>query len=202
MESVKCLHRENIESTPALPGIEIGACSKCGQTIQYDHNGMKTKVTVTRLGRLNGNIVLPKHGLQLLLSDVDRNDLKTVLSASKAEPEPAPVPRKHKRERREEYWEQNRFAITEDYYVMTLVELYKKWGLSSNLWKRLRIKWEVAPKGPVNRYTSVTKKTVKARPKSRQALPEFPTFNEGWPPAVKVEWIRTYKELWLAIGEK
>lgn len=212
MEAVKCLHREKVESTPALPGVEIGTCSKCGQTIQYNHNGMKTKVTVTRLGRLDGKIVIPKHGLQLLLSAEDKNDLKTVLSASKAEPAPAPVPRK-KRKTRNEYFEQNKEAIIEDYYLMKRLEFFDKWGLSTTVWMKLQKRWKVAPKGPVHRFTGApikkskpsSESTEKSAPKvtigSNGALPSFPSFNEEWTPQVKIEWFKTYKELRLASGE-
>lgn len=208
MEAVSCLHRERVDSTPALPGIEIGICSKCGQTIQYDHNAVPTKVSVTKLGRKDGNIVIPKPGLRLLLSAEDKKDLETVLSAATAEPAPAPPPRRRqKRKSREEYFEQNREVIIYDYYLMPLLDFFKKWGLCSHTWKRLKAQWEVAPKGPVNKYTRATKKSEherepKPEPKPGKALPSFPPFNEDWTPQVKIEWFRTYKELSLASGEK
>jgi len=211
MEAVKCRHQEEVTSTPSAPGIEIGFCSKCGQTIQYNHKGMSTTVTVTKLGRIDGNVVLPRPGYRLLLSDVDINDLKTASSSAAPSAEgpafeeevapPAPVPRKLKREEHREYWEQNRHDIIEDYYKMTQLVFFEKWGLSSNGWMKLRKEWEVAPKGLVNRYTRF-KKPDEAKPKSSQALPEFPKFNEGWTPAVKIEWFRSYKEIMLAIGGK
>jgi len=214
VEAVKCHHREKVESTPTLPGIEIGTCSICGQTIQYDHNGLKTKVSVTRLGRIDGKIVIPKHGLQLLLSAEDKGDLEAVLSAAAAELAPAPAaaaelaptsapPRPKKRGKLKEYFEQNKEAIINDYYLRPQRELFSKWGLSSSTWMKLKAKWKVAPKGPVNRFTGAPLKTSKPSSEkvttgSNGALPPFPPFNEKWIPQVKIEWFKTYKELSLA----
>lgn len=209
MEAVKCQHWEQVTSTPVTPGIELGTCSKCGQIIQYDHNKMMTTETVTKLGRLDGNIVLPKAGLRLLLSAVDREALDAVSGAAAGEP--APEPRKgEKREAREQYWEQHKEAIIEDYYIMNLLALFRKWGLASNGWKELKEKWTVASKGHVNRYTGGKKRpepSQETRPaaepgKALPPLPSFPQFNEEWTPAVKIEWFKTYKELRLDSGEK
>ena len=85
---------------------------------------------------------------------------------------------------------------------MPLLDFFKKWQLHSHTWKKLKADWKVKPKGPVNRYTKATMKHEIVRKTRPKVLPDLPAFNDEWTPAVKIEWLRTYKEIVLAIGEK
>lgn len=54
-------------------------------------------------------------------------------------------PKKHKQIGR--YYEENKELITADYKSMTLLALFKKWGITSSTWTKLRTAWGVPKKG-------------------------------------------------------
>lgn len=73
MEVATCQHKEQIE---VIGGVEIGTCSICHQEIKYEGSGVWRIAIVTRLGRIDGRVVLPKPKNRLLLSKEDKHDLK------------------------------------------------------------------------------------------------------------------------------
>jgi len=68
-----CQHKEQEE---VIGGVEIGTCITCHQVIQYERSGRWRIAVVTRLGRIDGKVVLPNPKARLLLSKEDRQDLK------------------------------------------------------------------------------------------------------------------------------
>jgi len=172
---------------------------------------------VLRLGRIGGDPVLPYPGYSLRLNPQDKNDLAVATGKDELiEAGAPPKPKRGKGYLRKvyEYYEQHREAIIEDYYSMSRLALFSKWDLNSTVWMKLQKRWEVAPKGPVHRFTGAPIKTSKPPSESTDkgapkvttggngALPPFPAFNEGGASIVKVEWFKAYKELRLASGEK
>jgi len=214
---VTCQHKEQITSTPALPGIEIGICSNCGQRVQY--NTMKTgdKPVVLKLGYIDGNPVLPNPDYTLRLNPEDKNNLAVATGKDELiEPGVPPKPKKGKGylRRVEEYYEQNKEAIIQDYYLLGRAFFFSKWGLNTTTWMKLQKRWEVEAKGQTHRFTGEPIKTSKpasvgtkeeaskVTAGSNVELPPFPEFDNSWADPVKVEWIKTYKELKLGSGAK
>lgn len=205
-----CQHKEQIESTPALPGIEVGTCSYCGQRVQYNSVKRGDMPVVLRLGRIGGKPVLPNPVYGLSLNPQDKDDLAVATGKDELiEAGAPPKPKKGKGYLRkvQEYYEQHKEAIISDYYLMSRVKFFSKWDLSSTVWMKLQKRWKVALKGPVHRFTGAPIKTSKPPSESTDkgapkvttgdngALPPFPAFNEGWSSIVKVEWLKTYREL-------
>jgi len=44
------------------------------------------------------------------------------------------------------HWESNKDAILQSYYSMKLYAFFKKWGLNSCTWQRLKKRWKVKNK--------------------------------------------------------
>lgn len=63
--------------------------------------------------------------------------------------ERAPVPpRPKKRKKLWEYFEQNKKEIIADYQSMILRDFFKRWGITTVTWKKLKDKWKISTKGP------------------------------------------------------
>jgi len=69
----------------------------------------------------------------------------TVQEEVPAAPEMPTKPKKKKQVGR--YYEQNRELMISDYKSMTLVNFFRKWGMSSPTWMKLRALWGVPKKG-------------------------------------------------------
>lgn len=212
VEAVTCQHREQITSTPALPGVEIGTCSDCGQRVQYNSMKSSEKPVVLKLGRIDGKPVMPKIGYILRLDPQDMNDLAVATGQDELiEPVVPPRPKKGKGylKRVEEYYEQNKVTIIQDYYLLGRRPLFARWGLNSTVWMKLQKRWKVEAKGQTHRFTGAPIKTTKPpsgsikeeAPKGTTSgdgtLPPFPAFDNSWADPVKIEWIKTYKEITL-----
>ena len=77
--------------------------------------------------------------------------------------EKAIPPKPRKRKKLWEYYEQNKEAMIADYQSMRVSSFFKKWGLGSLTWQKLREKWEVPNKGKHSMYkrARVSKKEYK-----------------------------------------
>ena len=69
-------------------------------------------------------------------------------------------PRLHKRKGLDKYLEENKVAILNDYYSMTLAAFLKRWRLSTAKWMKVKKLWEVSGKAKVTNIerTSVWEK--------------------------------------------
>lgn len=149
MEPAQCVHSEIIKNAP--DGISVGTCSRCGQIVQYSLEN-KDMPTVTKLGRINGQLVLPAPKLKLLLDERDKTDLdlaKVVigeLPGSLQEAIQSVPPKPKSRKRKAAYWEQAREALLNDYRTMKLREFLKKWHLATSSWQKLKKLWGVEGK--------------------------------------------------------
>ena len=226
METVVCKHEEGIVSGP--DGMELGTCRHCDQEIQYNTRDLKAKPILTKLGRIDGKVVLPNPVLSTsLLSEADRLDLKEArkfipkaTEESSAEVSPSEAdrateqstagvpPRPRKKKQLRAYFEKHKEAILADYYAMGRLDFFKRWGISAATWAELHREWGVTLKGQGGRRKGTTKRLA---PEKRQALtapeglPPFPPFSDSWEPAVQIEWLHewlhTYRELKLAGGK-
>jgi|GEM_PF-4598693 len=214
-EITTCLHHEKVEASP-LPDVEIGKCIQCGQTIQYDRRASKAVVSVTLLGRIDGKIVLPDPHLKLLLSGEETRELKVAQAAA---PTPAtypaaPAERKVPELRKATLakFSAQKEEMLHDYYAMLRGEFFRKWGLTSTTWLKLKRVWQVKPKGmPQSRHQEVlpaaaTRKEqpelVSAPRDTRAAiLPPFPDFQSSWSEIVQLRWLETYRAILALVGK-
>ena len=73
METIECVHKERISR--GENHTETGVCQRCGQTVVYDRTTQKGIAVLTKLGRIDGKLVLPKPAFTLNLSGKDQADL-------------------------------------------------------------------------------------------------------------------------------
>lgn len=73
MEVATCQHKERVDATE---GVEIGTCVTCHQVTLYGPGLMRRVSVVTKLGRIDGRVVLPNPRARLLLSKEDKRDLR------------------------------------------------------------------------------------------------------------------------------
>ena len=105
--------------------------------------------------------------------------------------------RPHKRSLMPQYFEKQREAILQDYRTLPLKEFFPRWHLTTLTWMKLKAKWEVKGKA-----SSASSDKIIAPPDIiavsdavKEALPQFPAFDEKWPAVVQVEWIKAFIEL-------
>ncbi|MDP3052262.1 MAG: hypothetical protein Q8N42_02020 [bacterium] len=113
-------------------------------------------------------------------------------------------PRLAKRSNLDEYLEENKEAIIQDYQALPLGKFYAKWHIFSNRWTQLKKKWEVPAKvhrarPRMKREAAPSLATTQRRrtqpPSDIKSLPEFPPFNNRWQSSVQEKWLETYLEL-------
>lgn len=196
MISISCTHHSKITMGN---GFEQGECIYCHQVTIYKKGVTgEGKAKITRLGRINGNIVIPDNGMALDLSEADAKDLGAVDVEDKEteqrtlDPTPRSKPRKEK-ETRIHYDERvkNKEAMIQDYYSLTLMKFLKKWQLSTNTWQKLKLKWGVKSKKKALENVNMTANTDPPGVFEH----DLPPFNEAWGDAVKVKWLEVWLEL-------
>ncbi|MBA7697028.1 hypothetical protein ES703_105686 [subsurface metagenome] len=191
MATVICLHKEDIRATAKG---DIGICRLCGQETLYAD---RQEPRIIKRGYIDGVIT----------------ELHPVLHAESKPAPPAPQPREERvplasekgstappkpkgRSKLRIYYNTNKDLILIDYYALTLGEFFKKWHLSTKNWMKLKKEWKVTPKGLERRTKVKLEPPVSISP--TQSLPPLPPFDNNWTSMVKIEWLKTYKELRLA----
>jgi hypothetical protein len=140
MEVTSCKHRELVNQ--AGDDIELGTCSECGQTIQYD--GSRSP-TVTKLGRLGDKLVLPNPGYKLLLDPKDQQDLASA-DIKTAPPvlgvEVPPKPKTGGMHAVKRYYDENREAILHDLDTLGEKAMCERWwNMSQVTFLGLMARW-------------------------------------------------------------
>lgn len=92
MPTTNCRHNEKIISLGE--GVQEGDCTLCGQVRHYNNRDLKAKPRITKLGRLNGAVVLPGVNDVLELSAEEVAELETAKKEGplKEKPTAAPPP--------------------------------------------------------------------------------------------------------------
>lgn len=206
METIVCVHIEHMKG--GENHTEIGECQICHQVVSYDRLNLKAKPTVTKLGRIDGKVVLPKPSFNLELSGKDRADLTVArLQAASslhplAEEKPTasipPRPGADNPKARLKWYHDNKKAMITDLINLGNEAFLKKWGLSPRMvshlkadkyYKKLAQKTPPAPAAE----PKARKAGAKAeRPKQYPQLPELPPWNDNWPPEFQLLWLRIY----------
>ena len=73
MKTTECIHKEHMKS--GENHTEIGTCQYCGQTVVYDRAQLRAIPVTTKLGRIDGKLVLPKPTSKIDLDAQDQADL-------------------------------------------------------------------------------------------------------------------------------
>ena len=207
METIECIHIEHMKT--GENHTEIGICQNCGQTVIYDRLNLKSKPTLTKLGRIDGKIVLPKDGFNLDLNGKDQADLtlarmeaasaKHPLAAEEATEDIPPRPAGDPVAQREWYKKYKKRLIDE---LVGLGEkvFREKYPIPRQLLSHLKTdkyyKKLAAETPPAPAAEPKAAKTKPGRPKeAASALPQLPAWNDNWAPEVQLLWLRIYEKL-------
>jgi len=208
METIECIHIEHMKT--GENHTEIGICQNCGQTVIYDRLNLKSKPTLTKLGRIDGKIVLPRDGFNLDLNGKDQADLtlarmeaasaKHPLAAEEATEDIPPRPTDDPVAQREWYKKYKRQLI-EDLLKLGDKVFREKYLAPRQLLSHLKTdKYykKLAEKTP----PEAGKRGRKAQPFASLAslsiasdLPPLPAWSEEWTDEIKLAWLEIYARL-------
>jgi len=161
MEAVVCKH---IEQVSLDGGYEIGVCTECHQTIQYDEDHKNP--TVTKLGRLGDKLVLPNPAYKLLLDPVDQQDLASVRQGGVP-----PKPQTGGMHAVKRYYEENREAILHDLDTLGEREMRKRWwNMSQATFFGLMARWRPEYPGIPKWGREKAKRVKRETPREGKAL--------------------------------
>ena len=209
MEIIECVHK--MDMTTGENHTEVGVCRKCGQTVVYDRANLKTQPLITKLGRKDGKIVVPRAGFNTQLSGKDLADLRVanmgpaISKHPMAAKAPAagipPRPRGDDHEAQREWYKKYKKPL-----ILELLRLgEKEFGeqyliprqllshLKSDKYYRKLIKKTPAAPGAESKATK-DKPGRPATPKSDK-LPQLPEWSSEWAPEVQLLWLRIYEKL-------
>ncbi len=187
METILCEHVETVEKVPGTD-LQVAQCSLCGQTRKFKDSD-EYSLVITKLGRIDGKIVMPKAGQKLELSPEESRlvregwELLGALSAPKgpvrggrapAAEEQAEVPTevvaeeeaqvKAQRMGRPRKYDRNRQEILVDYGLMTVTDLIRKHDIPKGSFYGLKNRWEaqgiVFPAAYADRQATIRIPTV------------------------------------------
>ena len=110
-------------------------CANCGHQTEVDLDDPEdTCLFCGKNARKKEDIMAEKEAAQEAVAAVQNHNKE-------------PVPTKPKNRRKlKGYWEKNREAVVADYLSMRVSSFFKRWGISSNTWQKLREKWQVPNK--------------------------------------------------------
>lgn len=211
METIECVHLEHMSI--GENHTEVGVCQKCGQTIVYDRSTSKGKATLTKLGRVDGKIVLPKPVFNLYLSGKDRADLtiarmevassKHPLVAKEPDGEIPPRPGKDDPKAQREWYNKHKKRLIEELLGLGEVGFREKYPIPRQLlshlksdkhYKKLAEKTPPAPAaGPK------AAKAKPGRPKANKGgvRPQLPEWSNTWPPETQVAWLKIFEKHYM-----
>ena len=212
-ERANCSHHEMIEE---FHEYALGTCIYCGQVRRYDRLDIRKPPTIIKAGRLNGVItsIIPEK-IEESVTVEQSKSVKSGEPAVEAHTEeenstPVPQTRKYRTRTTTKFFikklEQNKEQIIKDYYNLTIMDFFKKWGLSSSRWMQTRTQWDVKPKikrGNITEvksnenHTLLTDYNLNISPNNN--MPAFPEFDGTWPMATQVAWIEAYKDIYLTV---
>jgi len=86
MGVITCKHKEKIED--AGDGFERGVCSICHQVRMYNTKNLKENPMITKLGRINGDVVLPGKGNTLSLAPQEAEELTSAMALTPSAEKP------------------------------------------------------------------------------------------------------------------
>jgi len=192
METVECSHEERVET--GRHGIQIGTCKYCGQVVQYDGDGKKA--AVTKLGRLDGKIIIPnpRHTLQL--------DVADLAAINEISCESLGVGKKEKGDNPPtglQFYRKNKSEMIRDLLVMSKEAFLEKWKVSAQTISHL--KSDKLYKEHVTAPTQTRKaprgylRKQPAAAAARPLLPPLPPWSDTWPAEVQIKWLEIWKEL-------
>jgi len=207
METVECVHREHM--TTGENHTELGVCSKCGQTVVYDRSTAKGKATLTKLGRVDGKVVLPKPAFDLDLSGKDRADLTlTHMQAANSKHPPAaeeaagnipPRPRGDPEAQRE-WYKKYKKRLIDEFLSLGVEAFLEKYPIPHQLISHLKgdkyYKKLVEGNPPVPAARAKATKAKPGRPKAGKSgvRPQFPEWSNTWPPETQVAWLTIFEK--------
>lgn len=201
METIECHHNENVRELGH--GIELGECSICHQLVQYDRAHVKVPNTVTRLGHIEGKLVLPDPAYKLLLPPQDQADLATVpqkAPGGEITPRDAGWSKLNRREKAAHY-RLHQKEIQHDVEELGEKAARKKWGIGSTTWSGMKKRGFLGAKASAAAKASATR-----RPYHRKVppppvglpsgdLPPLPPWQDGWPGETQVKWLEIWEKL-------
>jgi len=206
METTECIHREQMKT--GGNHTEIGICQYCEQTIVYDRLNLKSKPTITKLGRVDGKIVFPKPAFDLKLCGKDQADLtvarmtaassKHPLAAEETAGDIPPRPRGDPEAQREWYKKYKKRLIDE---LLSLGEeaFREKYPIPRQLFSHLKSdKYykKLAEQNPS--VPEAAPKASRAKAPRQKAEPstlhQLPPWSDDWAPEVQVAWLDIYEK--------
>jgi len=222
MEVTTCSHQEKISSM--VDGIETGECSICHQVRRYDRREPKAIVEITRLGRIEGKLVIPNPKEKYHLSAEETAELLEARKDGKPISKPAtPTSPESPVGTGREWYQAHKKEMIEDLLTMDIDAFYKKWPikrqvlshLKSDILYRKRIAGREATqelkKGegePRQKKVKHHSRLKKGRPSIEDVsdalkkaevdkLPPFPEWApEKWASSeIAIQWLRTYEAL-------
>ena len=207
METTTCSHKESIGSM--VDGIETGECSVCHQARRYDRRETKAIVEVTKLGRIDGKIVIPGPKEKLFLSSEENDELMDAKKDDKKESNPGPIdPVPNEQSSGIKWYRDHKKEMIEDLLAMGYDAFLEKWKVKRQIVSHLKsdelYKRSVGaekprakkPKSHNHKGPPSLEAVVGAlKEKGINHLPAFPEFNEQWSDYVKTNWFETYQAL-------
>lgn len=209
METIECIHKEHMKS--GENHTEIGVCQYCEQTVVYDRVNLKAKPIITKLGRKDGKIVLPKPGFDTQLSGKDQADLTLARlqpANSKhplAEKEPAgeipPRPGKDDPQGRHEWFREHKKRLVDALLKMGAEAFQERYNLPRQIVSHLKADKQYkklakkSPPAPAAGEKASKARTPRPKAPRVDGLPQLPAWSDDWGPEVQTRWLDIYARL-------
>ena len=207
MQHATCAHHEKITILPK--GKSRGTCKICGQIVEYDSEDIKEQSKIIKLGRVDGAVVLPNDRITV---DLPTQEMTELANARESAPAPAPAAKEPATkttragcsmrsrptfEKLLRHCEENKEEILRDHQDLKLLDFFKKWGLRSVSWTKIKALWKVPRKPSWKRGGTIAKAAASEKPAVKEKSPEPPGPQTG--PPTLVDLIRALQKMGLAL---
>ncbi len=204
------IHKFNYDSTAK------GLC-ECGALVQklFDENGKIKERRVLHQGNSNflnnRNVPTdPPPNIQTAPPKTPENitenitEIKTPLDEKPAAALPL-VSKPQGGRKLQNWYEDNKEQIIQSYLTVNLKTFYDLWGIASNTWRKLKLKWHIKNRVPRRASNSALNKAPESKSSpslpskysanNAPSLPKLPEFNNSWPLEIQIKWLEVYKIL-------
>jgi hypothetical protein len=193
METIKCKHREQIKSAGHYT--EIGTCSICGQQTKYPVDKLKEIPTVIKLGRIDGELVLPNHHYKLDLNHQDRSDLATAEKEARGKEKEttAQPPKSTSTKESLQFYRGNKAQMIQDLISYGKDSFLQLWKVKPQIISHL--KSDKLYKKLLDQMKTPSPPSPELQKALVDRLPALPPWSENWAPEVQVRWLDIYEKL-------